>query len=352
MKKSNALSGMKKCYLRRLCLGRLCLGRLRLPRPLRQGARPPGPRNCLGLTPIEGVWGKSFPPAAGGIFSLPAALAGWCRALPRLFVLGCVVLLCACTVEHNDPEREDLFQAELALKERDLGDAEMFLERYLRKNADGARRWEVWNKLLEISLNIRQDASTAMEYLEIMLDEFAADPPKRRSIQMQLAGLAKGAQAHSRAVTLWEALAADPDTPAEDRAIVYKELSGAYLRRLEFTEATDVLGLCLDLDIAPETKAGCLYALAETRMLTGELPESEKALRDLLALEGMAETRRISAIFMLADVEEQQDRLDEALELLESIRDSYPNTSVVQLRLQTLKEKKKARKSAEPRYKP
>lgn len=276
-------------------------------------------------------------------------------ALSQVLALTLALLLLpffgACSVESTAPAPDDLALAETAMQNRDTGDAEMHLERYLRKNSDGARRWEVWQKLLEISLNVRQDRVTAAEYLEIMLEEFNADPARRRSIQTRLAQLYTVMHNHARAVSLWEAVAADAQTPVEERAVAYRELSSAYLRRLEFTGATDVLGLCLGLPVRPETKAGCLYALAETQMLTEELPASEKALQDLLALEDIDEARRVAAIFMLADVVEQQQRLDEAETLLESIRDSYPNDNVVALRLKSLKEKKKAKKEAAPRIK-
>jgi hypothetical protein len=45
---------------------------------------------------------------------------------------------------------------------------------------------------------------------------------------------------------------------------------------------------------------------------------------------------------------EQQTRLDEAEELLESIRDSYPNARVVAMRLEGIKDKRKAKRDAAP----
>lgn len=250
------------------------------------------------------------------------------------------LILSGCSLEQLLPkDKDDLTLAEEALSERDIGDAEMYLERYLRKNPDGQDRWEVWLQLLSISLDLRQDKATAGEYLEIMLREFAGDPPKRRHIQMLLAGLYKDMQIYPRASALWEVLATDPDLSSEERAIVYRELSHAYLRRLEFTTATDILGLCLQLDVRQDTKADCLYALAETQMLTHKLDESEQALRDLLSLTDISAERRVLATFTLADVLEQQDKLKEAAKLFESIRETYPNTKVVEVRLGALKNK-------------
>ena len=265
------------------------------------------------------------------------------RAAALFFSLGLLFLFTACPFGGGAEKKDDLALADAALDERDSGDAAMYFERYLRKNPAGEKRWDVWRQLLALTLDIRQDKKTALEYLEIMLTEFAGDPPKRRLIQMRLAAICKDLRADARAVSLWEALAADPDTPAPDRAEVYRELSQAYLRRLEFSLATEVLGLCLSLDVSSEIKANCLYALSETQMLTGELAGSEQALRELLRLKDLAEERRVLAVFMLADVLELEERLPEAADLFESIRESYPNTRVIEIRLGNLKRKNGAK---------
>jgi len=254
--------------------------------------------------------------------------------------LALVLMLQGCPLDELLPKaKDDLTLAEEALSVRDIGDAEMYLERYLRKNPDGQDRWEVWLQLLSISLDIRQDKPTAGEYLEIMLMEFGDDPPKRRHIQLALANLYKDMRQFSRASALWEVLATDLGLSDEERAVVYRELSHSYLLRLEFTPATDILDLCLQLDVRQDTKADCLYALAETQMLTQKLAESEEALRDLVRLTDISEERRVLATFNLADVLEQRDKLEEAARLFESIRESYPNTKVVEIRLGTLKNK-------------
>ena len=193
-------------------------------------------------------------------------------------------------------------------------------------------------------MNIRQDKATAKNYLEIMLLEYAADAPKRREIQKQLADLCDDLRLYDRAVTLWEVLVEDQGTPAEDKAVFYRELSHAYMRRLEFTMAVDVLDLCLKLDVSPSTKAECLYDVAEAEMFTGDLEKSEKALRALLDMPAASPQRRVLAVFMLADVLEQRNRPDEAVQLFESIRDSYPNSKVIEMRITALRSKQTPKK--------
>jgi lipopolysaccharide biosynthesis regulator YciM len=267
------------------------------------------------------------------------------RELFRILALAVVMLGAAapgaCLPEESKT-RDDLMLADAALAEHDQGDAEMYLLRYLRKNPEGDRRWEVWRRLLRLTLNVRQDKATAREYLEIMLREFAGDPERKRGIAVELAELCRDMGFNARAADLWEGLAGDPDLNAEDRATVYKELAYAYMRRLEFTPAAEVLALCLDLKVVPDLRADCRTALSETQMLNEDMQGAEQSLRALLAMEGIAEQRRTAAVFMLADVVEQQQRPEEARSLLESILHDYPNSKVIEIRLAALKGKKSA----------
>lgn len=268
-------------------------------------------------------------------------------ALKPAFFLLCLPLLLTLAFffgtrrfEENDSLGNDLAMAEKAINARDIGDAEMFYERYLRKNSAGEHRWDVWHNLLNISLNMRQDKVTAKNYLEIMLVEYAEDPVRRREIQKRLAGLCDDLRLYDRAAALREALVEDQGTPAEDKAVFYRKLSHAYIRRLEFAMAADVLNLCLELDVSPSTKAECLYDMAEAQMFTDDLEKSEQALRTLLNIPAASPQRRVLAVFMLADVLEQRNRPDEAVQLFESIRETYPNNKVIEMRIAALRGKK------------
>jgi tetratricopeptide (TPR) repeat protein len=267
------------------------------------------------------------------------------------FLVAGLALLCPLAFGLDDlgslkgaAPRQDMELADQALKARDVGDAEMYLERYLRKNPDGLHRWRVWEKLLDISLNIRQDRFNARDYLEIMLLEFAQDGPRRREIQFHLADLCDDMRQYGRAGALWEQLLADSELTMPERATVYRKLSALYLRRLEIANATEMLNQCLRLDIPALTKGDCLYELAETQMLTEDLKASEQSLNTLLCMTEISPERRVSGTFMLADVMEQQSRYEEATRYYESIRKSYPNARVVEMRLASLKNRKNTRK--------
>ncbi|MDR2075553.1 MAG: tetratricopeptide repeat protein [Desulfovibrio sp.] len=257
-----------------------------------------------------------------------------------VLVLALAGGLAACR-DGEQAVRDDIALAEDALNRRDLDDAAMYFERYLRKNPNGLRRWQVWQQLLGIALDLRQDKATARAYLEIMLEEFEADTEKRRSLQLLLARICRETHDYGRAAVLWEALIQDPQTPDNVKAGVSIDLSKAYLRRLEFTLATDTLVMCTRLRVDIALKADCLYALGETQVLTENLETAEATLRAAISLEAIPEDRRVLAVFLLADVLEQRGQYAGAIDLFTGIRASYPNERVVEMRLFRLKNMKK-----------
>lgn len=262
----------------------------------------------------------------------------------RVLCLAVLLSLClpvgGCREERQEGGNE-IALAEAALRRRDTGDAEMYFERYLRKNPHGELRWHVWEQLVQLSLDLRQDRKTARDYLEIMLVEFADEPEQRREIQLRLAALCNETRDYVRAGTLWEALVRDSGTPDKVKARVYRDLAHIYLGRLEFIAATDTLEACLRLQVDTGTKAECLYALGETQALTEELTAAETSLRNLLGMPDITEQRRVLTVFLLADVLEQQGRYDEAIKYFESIHTSYPNEKVVEMRIAHLKKIRK-----------
>lgn len=253
-----------------------------------------------------------------------------------LLLFACFLLLSGCETENRLPG-DDIALAEAALQKRDIGDAKMYYERYLRKNPQGELRWHVWEQLLNISMDMRQDRKTSREYLEIMLLEFSDIPERRRELQLRLAALCTEMHEYNRAAELWEILIQDPGAPDRTKARVYRNLAHAYLRRLEFIMATDTLQACLSLEIDNATKAECLYALGEAQSLTEDLTAAEATFRSALELPDTPEHRRVLIVFMLADILEQQGNYSSAITYFETIRTTYPNEKVVELRIANLK---------------
>lgn len=270
-----------------------------------------------------------------------------------LLLCAALFLLSAC-LEERGGTPDELAQAREYMLNRDFMEAEKSFERYLRANPNGKERWEVWNKLVELALNVRHDRNAAIELLRAMQQEYSgslpvpetvADPETlrgyRRIISDRLAYQYEQALYYEGAVELWGALAKDVDATPVQKADSLRNLARIYLRRLEFESAKGSLTLCIEMEIPQSAKSDCQYDLADLYMIMDDMDSGIRALRSLLEQEGMDNDKRVMSIFMLADALEQQGNKESALGLFESIRFTYPNAKVVEARIEYLKNSKK-----------
>ena len=238
----------------------------------------------------------------------------------------------------EDELKDELTEAREYMRHRDFMEAEKSFERYLRRNPDGDDRWEVWNNLVDLALNVRHNRTSAIEILEAMLVEYDISSKERRIVQERLAEEYELMRRYERAMELWMALEKDKETPDLQRAGIYRSMARIYLRRLEFELAKESLELCLELEIPQSAKSECRYDLADAYMVMEDLESGISELRTILQQDGVDDELRVLSIFMLADALEQQGSKKDALSLFESIRHSYPNLSVIEARIEYLKE--------------
>lgn len=257
------------------------------------------------------------------------------KSLPLLAAFSCFFLLAGC--QADDAGRDDLSDAREYMSQRDFIEAEKSFERYLRRNPEGEARWEVWNHLVDLALSVRHDRAAAIELMETMLVEYESVYPERRQVQERLAKVYEQARRYDRAMELWSLLANDPDTPALQKASIYRGMAKVYLRRLEFELVKDSLRRCLALDVPQSVKSECHYDLADAYMIMEDTDAGISELRALLQQEGMDDELRVLSVFMLADALEQKGEKAVALKLFESIRLTYPNSGVVEVRIEYLK---------------
>lgn len=264
------------------------------------------------------------------------------KTLPALLgtiLLGIVLGVSGC-FDSREAVPDDLAAARKAMTKRDFLEAEKFFERYLKRNPESEKRWEVWNGLVELALSVRNDRKAATELLEAMLIEYADSPAKKREISVRLAELHRLARNYERAVALWSSVAEDPNADSVERARACRYLAHVYLRRLEFEVAKESLSYCLALDVPDVVRAECLYDLAQTHAGMGEVDNAVEKLRAVLALSNIAKSTRTLTTFMLADALDQKGENEEALALFTSISEEYPNRKVVAQRIEFLKNKK------------
>lgn len=233
--------------------------------------------------------------------------------------------------------RDDLSEAREYMRHRDFMEAEKSFERYLRRNPDGKDRWEVWNNLVDLALNVRHNRVAAIELLEAMLIEYEGVYPEFRLVQERLASEYEQSRRFDRAMSLWAQIEADPGTPALQKASIYRSMARIYLRRLEFEHVKSSLNQCLALDVPQSIKSDCQYDLADAYMIMEDTDAGIATLRELLQQDGVDDDLRVLSIFMLADALELKGEKQDALALFESIRFTYPNNSVIEARIEYLK---------------
>ena len=278
------------------------------------------------------------------------AEAGMAKDSLHMGKLGVLLLILACCqlpgcLEDGRDPGDDLAQARAHMLNRDFMEAEKSFERYLRSNPAGTQRWEVWNELVDLALNVRYDRNAAIELLLAMQQEYAqreydrvpgADQ-RRRLIIDRLAQQYEQSRHYDGAVELWGSLAQAPENPLVQRAASLRNLARIYMRRLEFEPAKRALAVCMEMEIPQSAKSDCRYDMADLYMIMDDMDASIRELRSLLEQGEMDDDKRILSIFMLADALEQQGNRESALGLFETIRYSYPNNRVVESRIEYLK---------------
>ena len=264
-----------------------------------------------------------------------------------LLAVLCLSGLWSCT-DAKTESPDDLTEARSALGKRNFLEAEKAFERYLRRDPDGAERWYVWQNLVEIALNVRNDRKGAIELLEAMLIEYDDNPEKRRNVRTRLAEHHRLSRNYERALTMWGAVADDATASSLEKAEAYRNIGGVYLRRLEFELSKEALGFCLTMRIPEHVRGQCLYDLAQTYMGMEEPENAINQLRGVLELQEIPDSLRSLTVFMLADALDQEGNSAEALKLFESIRTAYPNPRVVEKRITALRQPKKKPPTAPP----
>lgn len=281
--------------------------------------------------------------------------------LAILLAVFLLCLLCGCVAEKKGTQ--DIDAARTAYANGNFMEAERLYESYLQCNAQGQDRWEAWNRLLDIALNVLGNYEKSTSLLESMSLEFAENPEQAWRLTSKLAQLQEDAKHWNEAVVTWQSALEINGLQDTRYPEIYLHLARIYRQRQAVDLAEEALEACESEARLPETKALCLYELAQTLENTQRrievqsialTPEQVRAfdpkknqrrIKELLLrirnLDGVGSERKALAGFMLAGVYENTGNIPQAITLLESIHDSYPNPKVVEVRLAYLKKKSK-----------
>lgn len=248
-------------------------------------------------------------------------------AMATILVSGCM-----------QPEVEDdLSRARKAYIKKEYSEAERVYQRYLRDNEFATERWDVWNRLVDITISIRGNKKRAVELLDAMLLEFSVEPERYRQILISKGRIYTEGSMWADAISVWSQLLSAPGVTIDEEATAYANLGKAYLMRGEYGLAVDAFKDCRQLAYNNmEHKQRCIYDLAQAYAYLGAYSDAEKNLHSLLEYKAVDVALASRAKLLLADIYEQQERPLMAITMLKEIKDTYPNPKVIEFRLKNL----------------
>lgn len=255
--------------------------------------------------------------------------------ITRLIVLALLVIsLTGCG--QSDPSGNDLINVREAYTKGFYLEARAGYERYLQLYPQGDFRLEAWNRLLEISLNVSGDLDRAIGLLEAMILEYGTEQETAWKLMNRLGELY---ELNGEAVKSLEARERSLEfSGGELSKTVPTRLAMALLQRglREYGLAVDMLKICADNAIDPELRALCLYEEAQTYSFMQSWGQAKEVLEVIVAEKQAEEKIYAQSVFLLGDVYEQELNFGKARELFESIKETYPNPKVIEIRLKNL----------------
>ncbi len=250
-----------------------------------------------------------------------------------------VFLLFLSSCGGSSGEDQSVEEARQAFASGQYLESEKLYERYLQINPKGTARWESWNRILDVTLHVRDEPRKAIALMEAIYLEYGDDEAKAWSLLTRLAGLYEGMRYWDKAVDAWQQALGLPNLSSADSAEVRLRLAGIYRHMRDYDLAQDTLALCVEEAADPEVRATCLYDLAQIQADLHITAKAEGLLLEIMAEPDLSRERKALAGFALADLYEAAQELDKAEELLKSILQDYPNPKAVEVRLRDLRRK-------------
>lgn len=274
--------------------------------------------------------------------------------LPGLLFL--VLLLCGCPAEES--VTDDLTSARKAYTIGHFSEAERIYQHYLQEKPEGEHRQEAWNRIIEISLSIYGDYEKAASLLDSMYFEYGEDPELAWNLLNRLAEVYESMRNWDEAIKVWRRALNSPGLTQERMGTAYQRIAKIYGYQRNYTMAQEALAACEKQASDPDIKAVCLYQSAQTlefllqstqaqmpggddeKEASSDITAIQENIKSILArindLDGVDEERRAMATFLLADIMEAQGKRKDALQLFQSIQETYPNPKVVEARIEHL----------------
>lgn len=253
-----------------------------------------------------------------------------------MITLATAVLVAVACSRDRSPGMEDIERARESYSKGFYLEAEKDYERYLQVEPQGEFRREAWDRLSEIAVTIKGDHDRAVVLLEAMYLELGADPDDAWRIMYQLGDVYAQLGNRSKAIESFEKCLYHAEASPEHTYATQLRMAKLYRAMGSYDLVAATLENCADSAVDGEAKGQCLYQLAQSYSFISNWNQARRALETLLATEGVSEETHVLAVFLLADIYENERNYAKTRELLQSIQTTYPNPKVVESRLANL----------------
>lgn len=253
-----------------------------------------------------------------------------------LIILATAMIFAVACSHESSPGAEDIDRAREAYSKGFYLEAEKNYERYLQIEPQGEYRKEAWDRLSEIAVTIKSDYDRAVVLLEAMYLELGTDKDAAWRIMFQLGEVYAELGNPQKAIEAFEKCLIHASGTPEYSYKTQLRMAKLYRGMGNYDLVAATLENCADSATDSETKALCLYELAQSYSFISSWNQAKKALENLLELDGVSQDSHALAVFLLADIYENERDYAKAKDLLESILTTYPNPKVVESRLTNL----------------
>ncbi|MFN2268966.1 MAG: tetratricopeptide repeat protein [Desulfonatronovibrio sp.] len=215
-----------------------------------------------------------------------------------------------------------------------ITEAVNYYDLFLESEQDPEKRYQAWERLLLIHLDINRDVERGVSILRTMSMEFEKEPEKIWSIYTRIGILYSSLKRHESAIDILErAVHVAPDDKKQTRS--YINLSQAHQAQSNFIKAIEALNQARKMESysLPEKQAEIDYLLGRIHYQEGSL---EKAIQYLEKSYRIKENMnyRAKAGILLYDIYLEMENWKIAEQILIELEEFYPNPAVIRMRMQ------------------
>lgn len=247
-----------------------------------------------------------------------------------------LVFQAACHDPAQSPEKDLLDTARQAFLDGRYSEAEKAYQGYLQEFPQGTSRLEAWQRLADISQDVRDSPQKAAVLLESALLAFGQDPAVASQLALRAAGLYLVRKEYAKASRLYLFVIELPDVAASSLVRASLDLARTRLLAGDQAGALAAYDSCRDRLSEADFRARCALGKAQLLVRLGNAQEAEPILQGIFADAGLPAALRGEAGFTLGQISESRHDKDAAKDYYSRVRDSYPNPLVVEQKLKYL----------------